>query len=68
MNREPEQKDNFCMACGLVPVALAGASGAVMSGKAKEKYRKKILIGGILLSIVSVIIMLYYMKRCKSCR
>ena len=66
-------KEEFCGACLAIPLAMAGvgvtASGAHQKGD--HKKRKKIMLwGGIGITVLSVIIAVYFLfiKKCKECR
>lgn len=69
--QQKEIKEDFCGACLAMPLALAGAGAAGYGGtkNGSNKNMKKILLwGGIGLTLLSVIIAIYYMQTCKSCR
>lgn len=64
-------KEDFCMACVAAPLALlgAGAAGVGANQKGSHKKMKKILLwGGISLTLISVLIAIIYLKKCKKCR
>jgi Na+/melibiose symporter-like transporter len=67
-----EIKEDFCPSCIMIPVALAG-TGLGVAGyneKGSHQTRKKImLIGGILITVISLIISIYYLyfTKCDVC-
>ena len=67
-----EIKENFCGACLSIPLAFAGvgasAYGATNSREKHKKSKKIILWAGIITIIISLLIIIYYMTMCKSCR
>jgi Na+-driven multidrug efflux pump len=69
-----EIKEEFCGACLAVPLAFAGvgasAYGSTSKGKYKsqQKIKKYMLIGGIILTVISIIVAWWFLKKCKSCR
>lgn len=65
-----DTEEEFCGACAAIPIALLGAGAAgVGSKKGGHKKMKNIMLwGGIGLTLVSVIIAIIYLKKCKSCR
>jgi len=62
------KKEDFCGACAAIPLAVIGAAGAGVGAKNHSKYKKIILWSGVSLTLVSVIIVIIYLTRCKSCR
>jgi hypothetical protein len=70
-NESDKITESFCGACLAAPLALAGV-GAAGAGAKKNGDHKKIknilLWGGIAISIISIIITIIYLKRCKTCR
>lgn len=68
--QKEEIKEEFCGPCMMaVPLAL-GVGGAVKGGssKGKNKLNNILLIGGIVLSVVSIIIYILWKRRCTECR
>ena len=67
---EKEIREDFCGACLAIPVALAGAGAAgVGANKGGHSKTKKIMLwGGLGVTLVTVIIAVIYLMRCKSCR
>ena len=63
-------QEGFCGACLVVPLALAGAGAAgVGAQKGGHSKTKKILLwGGVTVTVITVIIGILYLVRCKSCR
>jgi uncharacterized membrane protein YvbJ len=67
-NENSEVKENFCGACAAIPLAIAGATGASV-GTQKHGTTKKIMLwGGIAITIISIIIVIIYLKTCKNCK
>ena len=74
MNRKEELKEDFCPACLVVPLAFAGAgaaaAGGTMSNKHK-KWKKALLISGILTILMCLGFGIYYIlnkDNCKECK
>lgn len=66
-------KENFCGACAAIPLALAGVglSGASLKKTTTEEQKQKkriLLIVGISITIISLIVGIYYLLKCKDCR
>lgn len=64
-------REDFCAACITAPLAFlgAGAAGAGANKKGSHKKSKKILLwGGVIFTLLSIIIALYFWRRCDSCR
>ncbi len=65
-----ETKEEFCGACLAVPLALAGAGtagfGASKGGHGKSK--KIMLWVGVGVTLLSVLIAIIYLAKCKTCR
>jgi DNA transposition AAA+ family ATPase len=63
-------KEEFCGACLAIPLALAGVStagvGATKKGHGKSK--KIMLWSGLGITVISVIIAIIYISKCKTCR
>jgi hypothetical protein len=70
-NNKNETKEDFCGACMTIPFAFAGAGVAGMGAKNKKgshkKYKNYMLWGGILVTLISIIIGVYYYNTCKQC-
>lgn len=65
-----EVKEEFCSACLTIPLALVGAAGAGYGLKKKgmhAKMKKFLLVGGLLLTFISVIATIYFLNTCKQC-
>jgi hypothetical protein len=63
-----EVKEEFCGACAAVPLAIVGAAGAGVGSKQHGQTKKILLYSGIGLTIISVIIVIIFLLRCKDCR
>lgn len=61
-------RENFCGFCLAVPLVLGGGAATGYSYSGKE-YRKKrgIMILGAVISILSILFIYYYFKKCKTC-
>ena len=65
-----EVKENFCGACIAAPLAIAGVgvAGVGSRGSGSNKKTKTVMLwSGIALTILSLIVMIWYMTRCKQC-
>ena len=63
-----EIKEDFCGACVAIPIALIG-SGITASQSSNYKKNKKIILYiGIFITVISVIISIYFLLKCKNCR
>lgn len=63
-------KEDFCMACAVLPLAFAGAGASAYGASSKGQYKKRkkyILWGGVITVLISIIIIIYYLKTCKNC-
>jgi len=69
-NHESDVKEEFCGACLAIPAALAGLGAAGIGTKkgGHNKMKKILLWGGITVTIVSAIIAVIYLMKCKNCR
>ena len=65
-----DSKEEFCGACLAIPVAIAGAGVAGVGGsKGGHSKTKKILLGvGISITVISVVISIVFLTRCKTCQ
>ena len=64
-------KEEFCGACLAVPLAFAGVGASAYGASSRGKYktgRKASLWIGIITIIISVIIAIYYLCKCETCR
>tara|TARA_Y100000389_G_C17420770_1_gene496575 strand:- start:517 stop:732 length:216 start_codon:yes stop_codon:yes gene_type:complete len=70
MTKEENVKEDFCGACLAVPLAMAGAGTAVGTSdyKNKKKWKKILFVGGIVVAVISIIIAVWYLRTCKSCK
>lgn len=69
--KKEDVKEEFCGACVMaIPAALGITGGALagQSGGKDKKYKKILLWSSIGITIVSIIIFIYFKKTCKSCR
>ncbi len=66
-----DTKESFCGACVMIPLALAGAGVAGVGAKKKGMYKKTrtiMLWGGISITLLSLLIAVIYISKCKDCR
>jgi hypothetical protein len=65
-----EHKEEFCGACLAVPAALAGVGAAGVGAKkdGHAKTKKILLWGGIVVTLISSIVAVVYITKCKDCR
>lgn len=70
MRQKDETKEEFCVACGAIPFAIAGAGVAGFGSKkgSNKKMKTIMLCCGLGITLVSIIIVIIYLKSCKSCR
>ena len=63
-------KEGFCGACLAIPVALAGVGAAGVGAKkgSHDKMKKVMLWGGIAVTLISALIAVIYLSKCKNCR
>lgn len=64
-------KEEFCGACLTVPIAIAGAGAASygVKGRGEHKKMKKIMLwSGLTITLLSIILAIYFLFRCKQCR
>jgi hypothetical protein len=60
--------EHFCGACIAAPLMMVGTGAAVTSDEDDTKRNDMIFWGGIVLTILSAIVFIYYRRTCKSCR
>ncbi len=65
-----EIKEEFCGACLAIPAALAGVGAAGIGAKkgGHNKMKKILLWGGITVTVISALIAVIYLLKCKNCR
>lgn len=65
-----EIKEEFCGACLAIPAALAGVGAAGYGAKkgSHKKLKKILLWVGISVTVISVLIAVIYLIKCKNCR
>jgi shikimate kinase len=69
MNEDEEIKENFCGACAVIPVALVGGGVITASQNSNYKKNKKIILYiGISITVISLLVSVYFLLKCKSCR
>lgn len=73
MNRNPEKKEDFCIACAAIPMAMAGAGASAYGANQKGSHKKMkdiMLWGGLAVTAISVLIAIYFLfiRKCKNCR
>lgn len=70
-DEKQETKEDFCGACLSIPMAFVGAGAATLGAKKKglhQRTKKIMLIIGITISILSLIITLWFLNTCSQCR
>lgn len=68
MKKDEDIKEPFCGACLAVPLAIAGAGTAgAGSSKKNKKLRKLLVWGGVIVSVISIIVAIYFITRCQEC-
>ena len=64
------EKEEFCVSCGVIPLAVAGVGMAgVGSKKGSNKKMKTIMLCcGTGITLISIIVVIIYLRSCKECR
>ncbi len=61
--------EHFCGACIAAPLMMIGSSATITSNdKEGTKQDTMFFWGGVVLTIVSAILFIYYRRTCKACR
>ena len=62
-------KEDFCGACLAIPLAFAGV-GVTSYGNSQKKYKygKKIVLGGLVFTFISLIVAIYFYFKFNNCR
>jgi hypothetical protein len=65
-------KENFCGACLAIPIAFVGVGASAYGASTRGQYKKQkkiALWGGIITTLLSVCIAIYYLyiKKCVDC-
>lgn len=60
-------REDFCGACLALPLAFAGAAGAGSTSDPNTSTNRLIFWGSIILTIASIVTLVWYLNRCKSC-
>lgn len=71
IDENEDTKEEFCGVCAALPLAMigAGVAGTGTKKKGSNKKTKKILFWtGIIVTLISLIVVYYYLTRCKTCR
>lgn len=69
MNEKNEIKEEFCGACAAIPVALVGGVIASSSQNSNYKKNKKIILWiGVSITVISLLVAVYFLLQCKNCR
>lgn len=64
-----ELKEEFCGACLAAPLAIAGVGTAGYGLKGNHSKNKKIILWvGVGITLLSVLIVIFYLMTCKKCR
>lgn len=64
-------KEDFCGACVMAVPAALGITGTTLASKnggMDKKYKKILLWSSVVITIISIILFIYYKRSCKSCR
>jgi arginine exporter protein ArgO len=70
-NENHNTREDFCAACVTAPLAFlgAGVAGAGANKKGSHKRTKQILLwGGIVFTLLSLAVALYFWRKCDTCR
>lgn len=68
---ENEVKEDFCPSCLLMPLSFVGTGALVAGGtlpKKHKKWKKGLLISGIVTFISLIILLVYYFMTRKNCK
>lgn len=60
-------REDFCGACVAVPAAMVGSSMAVSSTN-KKKSNKTFICVCVVVTIISILFTIYYLRTCDECR
>lgn len=61
-------REDFCPSCLVVPLAFAGAGATAVGGTGKhKKWKKALLVSGIVTLIFTILLIVYYFANKKSC-
>lgn len=67
MKKKEEIREDFCPACVAVPLAMAGA-GTSKSASGKQSVLGKVIFWlSIIITVLSIIVAIWYFTRCKEC-
>jgi len=61
-------KEDFCGACLAVPLALVGGSTALASKNSHKQRKKIIFFVGLAVTLLSFVLGLIFLMKCKKCR
>lgn len=69
INQNGDVKEEFCGVCAVVPALFIG-TGTIMSGSSSSDYKKKrkLQIIGIIITVISLVMIFVYLRRCKECK
>ena len=69
-DNKADVKEEFCGACLAIPAALTGVGAAGVGAKKGDhnKMKKILLWGGISVTLISAIVAVIYLSKCKNCR
>jgi hypothetical protein len=66
---EDEIKEDFCGACATIPIAIVGGVIASSSQNSNYKKNKKIILWiGVSITVISLLVAVYFLLKCKTCR
>ena len=65
---EYQIKEDFCGACAAIPIALVGGAIASSQSSNYKKNKKIILWIGVSITVISLLVAIYFLLQCKNCR
>jgi uncharacterized membrane protein YvbJ len=64
-----DEKEEFCSLCMSGVALLSGATMTATGDRKSNKKMKKIIFwSGIVLTVISIILLIYYLRTCKECK
>ena len=70
LNSTIEHKEPFCGMCVSIPIGMASSGITAFSANQKGKYKKHkkiIFLSGFIITIISIIVSIYFLKTCSDC-
>ncbi len=73
MSNTHNKKEEFCSACVTIPLAFAGTGLSAYGGTTKSteenRQNKKLIFWiGFIVALISIILSIYFLVTCKTCR